>query len=194
MRGMHLAAAAVVALGTSAITPATAQAQATATPSPFHAGQWGLEAYAAGQMGGVMRFLTPRTALVLTMAANHYRTSAANAGSTIASDKATEVDATLGVRRHTTLAPRLSGIFDGGAVAGTFQQRREYTGSLNPGRYHAAYYGAYADAGGQYMVADHFAVGIAYRLIVRHIRNDASEQAGTEFISSVLPVRATLYF
>ena len=44
------------------------------------------------------------------------------------------------------------------------------------------------------MVADHFAVGIAYRLLGRHVKNSGTSQAGTEFLSNVLPIRATLYF
>ena len=44
------------------------------------------------------------------------------------------------------------------------------------------------------MVADHFAVGLAYRLSARHLKNGLEEKSGSEFASGFLPVRASLYF
>jgi hypothetical protein len=190
---MQLAVAGIVALGASVIGTSSAGAQAAAT-SPFHAGQWGLEAYAAGQTGGIMRFFTPRTALVLTLSANHLKTNSDEPGSILVSNEATVFDATLGFRRHAVLASRVVGTVGAGAVAGSVQQRQEYRGALSPSSFHSSYYGAYAELGGQYMVADHFAVGVAYRLLGRHVRNSGTSQAGAEFLTNVLPVRATLYF
>ena len=193
MRRMQLAAACVVALGTTAIGATSAAAQAPAIPSPFHAGQWAIEGYAAGQTGGVMRFFTPRTALALTLSADHLDTRSDDASSTLVSSKSTTLDVTLGLRRHTMLASKVAGTFGIGAVGGTVKRRQEYT-IFSPDHFHSGYYGAFADLGGQYMVADHFAVGVAYRFVARHVSNSGSHQAGTELATGVLPIRATLYF
>lgn len=193
MRRMQIAVAGIVALGASAIGAGTAGAQAVAA-SPFHAGQWGIEAYAAGQTGGIMRFFTPRTALVLTMSANHIKTHSDEPSTPIVSNEATVFDATLGFRRHAVLGSKVVGTLGAGIVAGSVQQRQEYRGFPTRTDFHSSYYGASAELGGQYMVADHFAVGVAYRLLGRHIKNSGNGQAGTEFITNVLPIRATLYF
>lgn len=193
MRPVQLAVTGIVVLGASVIGANSAAAQATSS-SPFHAGQWGIEAYAAGQTGGIMRFLTPRTALVLTMSANHIKTHSDEPATTLVSNEATVFDATLGFRRHAVLASKVVGTLGAGVVAGSVQQRQEFRGFPSRSSFHSSYYGAYADLGGQYMVADHFAVGVAYRLTGRHLKNSGTGQAGTEFITNVLPVRATLYF
>ena len=194
MRRIDLVAAAVVALGWVAIIASSAEAQATASASPFHAGQWGVEAYASGSGGGIVRFFTPRTALALTLTARHLSTKSNDPSSTLLSSKSSLFDATLGFRRHSVLAPRMLGTFGAGAVGGTLQQRQEYVGVFSPNRYHASYYGAYAEGGAQYMVADHFAVGVAYRFTLSHTRNDGTHQTGAEMLAAILPVRATLYF
>ena len=160
--------------------------------APSASGLSGPELWA--QTGGIMRFFTPRTALVLTLSANHLKTNSDEPGSTLVSNEATVFDATLGLRRHAVLASKVVGTAGGGLVAVSVQQRQEYRGALSPSSFHSSYYGAYAELGGQYMVADHFAVGIAYRLLGRHVKNSGTSQAGTEFLSNVLPIRATLYF
>lgn len=193
MRPVQLAVAGIVALGGATIGASRADAQATAA-SPFHAGQWGIEAYAAGQTGGIMRFFTPRTALVLTMSALHTKTHSDEPANTLVSDEATVFDATLGFRRHAVLASKVVGTLGAGVVAGSVQARQEYRGIPSRSSFHSSYYGAFAELGGQYMVADHFAVGVAYRFLGRHIKNSGSGQSGTEFLTDVLPVRATLYF
>lgn len=193
MRTAQLVVAGIVALGAVAASPGGAHAQAAAV-SPFHAGQWGIEAYAAGQTGGIMRFFTPRTALVLTVSAAHLKTHTDEPGSTLVSNEATVFDAALGFRRHTMLAAKVVGTLGAGIVAGSVQQQQEYRGIPSRSSFHSSYYGAYAELGGQYMVGDHFAVGVAYRFLGRHVKNTGTSQAGTEFIANVLPVRATLYF
>ena len=191
---MQLAIAGIVALGAAAVMPNGAEAQAAVIASPFHAGQWGIEGYATGQAGGVMRFFTPRTALVFTLAAQHLNTSTDGGGLGVGSNKGTVLDGALGLRRHSMLAGHVAAIVGAGVVGGTVQQRQEYPGIPGSSRYHSSYVGAFADVGGQYMVADHFAVGLAYRVTGRHISNGLSDQKGSEFLAAFLPVRATLYF
>jgi hypothetical protein len=193
MRTMQLAVAGLVALGATVVGAGRAEAQA-AVASPFHAGQWGIEGYAAAPMGGVTRFFTPRTALVLALSAERLSTSSDDPASSLRSNKGTVLDATLGLRRHSMIAPRIAGTIGAGVVGGTVHQKIEYSGTFGPSGGNSSYFGAYADFGGQYMVADHFAVGLAYRLTARHLKNGFQEQSGSEFTSSFLPIRATLYF
>ena len=193
MRKMQLAVAGFVALGAPVIGAGSAGAQATVS-SPFHAGQWGIEAYAAGQTGGVMRFFTPRTALVLTLSADKFSTSRDEAAFGPITSKGTEIDGTLGLRRHSMLAEHVAGTVGAGLVAGSVEQKIEYASPPGTSSFHGSYLGAYVDVGGQYMVADHFAIGLAYRLTGQHVKTGATGQTGSEFAMSFLPVRATLYF
>jgi hypothetical protein len=190
---MQLVVAGVVALGGSAICASGAGAQAAAA-SPFHTGQWGIEGYATGGTGGVMRFVTPRTALVLTLSTANTSTKHVDQSASLVSIKMSQVDGTLGFRRHSMLASKVVGVVGLGALGGTSAERDVTTGPIGPYRYRSWYFGGYADFGGQYMVADHFAVGIAYRASARHLKNDISNQAGTQVFTGVLPIRATLYF
>jgi len=193
MKRMHLAVAGVLGLATISAFAPSARAQGTTTATPFHAGQWGIEGYAAGQSGGIMRFFTPRTALVLTLSGDRLDLSD-NAAAAPTSNRATVVDATLGFRRHSMLAQRIASTFGAGLIAGSVTQKIAYGGPAGTSSYHGSYIGAFVDVGGQYMVADHFAVGLAYRFAGQHLKPNGSDQRGTEFQLGFLPIRATLYF
>jgi hypothetical protein len=187
---------AIVALGSVGMTT-TASAQATIIPSPFHTGQWGIEAYAdVFGNGGVTRFFTPQTALVLNLSTDHSATTSPNQSTaSLRRSTGTTLDLALGLRHHTMVAPKIASTFAGGVEAGTTRQRFEYTDFANTvSRYNSTYAGAFAEFGGQYMIADHFAVGLAYRLSARHISNAGNDQRGWEVGTSFRPVRATLYF
>src|SRR3954466_1581119 len=107
MKKTHLAAA-IIALGSAAVAGAAGAQQAT-IPSPFHAGQWGVEAYAdVFGHGGGMRFFTPPTALVFDLAAAHGDTKADdNSNSALRSSTTNTFDLELGLRHHTMVAPRI---------------------------------------------------------------------------------------
>ena len=94
------------------------------------------------------------------------------------------------------LAPKIASVFGGGIALGSYAQRDEYSTPANDvTSFHARYIGAYVEAGGQYMVADHLAIGLSYRLAGQHMTaSAASDLHGFQFASSFLPVRATLYF
>lgn len=189
-------AIAIVALGSFALLAGTASAQAAAIPSPFHAGQWGIEAYASLYGGGgVTRFFTPRTALVLDVTADHLEMEADDlANANLTKTTASTVDISLGVRHHTMVAPKIASTIGVGIRGTTIQRRDEYGNVPASSAYRATYAGAFVEIGGQYMIADHFAVGIAYSLNGRHATNNGSDQHGFEFSTSFLPLRATLYF
>ncbi|MFL5563248.1 MAG: hypothetical protein ACJ79K_17415 [Gemmatimonadaceae bacterium] len=195
MNKTHLAAA-VMALGSLAVT-ATAGAQQAAIPSPFHAGQWGIEAYAdVFGHGGVMRFFTPRTALVFDLGANHADSKAANSNATLQKSTTNTFDLELGLRHLTMLAPKIASTFGAGVNAGTTQRRDEYVGfpSITVSSYQANYAGAFIEMGGQYIIADRFAVGLAYYLSARRTSTNAGDQRGFAYSTSFRPLRATLYF
>ena len=196
MNKTHLAAT-VIALGSLAAF-STAGAQQATIPSPFHAGQWGVEAYAdIFGHGGAMRFFTPQTALVFDLGAEHGDTkAAANSNSTLQKSTTNTLDLELGLRHHTMVAPKVVSTFGAGVDAGTIQRRDEYLGfpSITVSSYRANYVGAFAEVGGQYMIADRFAVGLAFYLSARRTSTNAGDQRGFEYNTSFRPLRATLYF
>ena len=105
------------------------------------------------------------------------------------------LDVSLGLRHHTMVAPKIASTFAVGVAGGTRQQRAEYGGALGGvSSYRADYLGAWVEFGGQYMIVDHFAVGLAYNLSARHLAHIAGDQHGFEFATAFRPVRATLYF
>ena len=186
-------ASAVLALGALGLSR-PAQAQAATIASPFHAGQWGIEGYATGQTGGVMRFFTPRTALVFTLSTNHISTSSTDNTFGPSTNHATQLDATVGFRRHSMIAQHVAATFGAGLAVGTIQQKETFPPPSGTNSLRSHYLGAFVDLGGQYMVADHFAVGIAYRLAGEHLVSGPANQTGSEFSSAFLPIRAALYF
>lgn len=196
MRAKHLAVAGVMVLATISLFAPSAGAQTPVSTStgPFHPGQWGIEAYAAGQSGGVLRFFTPRTALVFTLSADRLSTSQDDGAFGPTSNKGTVADIELGLRRHSMVAQHIAATLGGGLLVGSIQQKITYPAPQGTDSYHSAHFGAYVDVGGQYMIADHFAVGLAYRIAGQHVKSGPSGQAGSEFAMSFLPVRATLYF
>jgi hypothetical protein len=195
VKNAHLALAIVVALGGTAVIARSAEAQAAPVASPFHAGQWGIDGYATSNAGGILRFFTPRTALVLDLFARHSSGSRDNGGGVAMDIRTDDVDIALGLRRHTMMAPRIAMTLGAGVEAGSQRQRTDVSGGVFPSTdYRMTHLGGYVDAGGQYMVADHFAIGLAYRLTARHTKFDYLDQSGSEFYASFLPIRATLYF
>lgn len=180
-----------------AATAEPVAAQQVATPSPFHVGQWGLEASAAGSSGGVLRFITPRTAIVFDVSGAR-SSSEASAGSIVTPGGLVKresylLDVSLGLRRHIMIAPRIAAVYGIGALAGTSQQRIEYAGQ-DASSFYQTRFGGFVDGGGQLMVTDHFAVGLTYRLQLQHSIENTNEGSGNFINASFIPIRATLYF
>ena len=174
-----------------------AAAQQLTTPSPFHTGQWALEGYATGQTGGVLRFITPRTAIVFDVSGNR-STSEPGGGALITVGdviKTTDdaFDASLGLRRHVMVAPRIAVTYGLGALAGTMRHKVEYA-LQDKSVFSESFFGGYVDGGGQAMLTDHFAVGLAYRFRIQRTINNVLDQSGTSMRVSFLPIRAALYF
>jgi hypothetical protein len=190
MRTMRLVVAAGVALGSLAIDARSAGAQ-EAGASPFHAGQWGIEAYATPNNGGLLYFLTSQTALVLTGTGQRTTTTQdLNPGTS--KTIGASFDLALGLRHHKTFAPGMAFIAGGGAFVGSVQQRNEFMGGTS--RYRTGYYGGYGEIGGQYMPMTHFSIGLTYRLDVRRTTNKNIELTGVGIGTEFMPVRVSLYF
>jgi hypothetical protein len=190
-KAQQLVMAAMAVVGVC-LTADGANAQA-ATPSPFHAGQWGIEGNAYGNSGGVLRFFTPNTAAVIDVLGSH---SGSHANDTFAGRRSTTTTnlliVSLGVRHHKMLVPGIAAVLDVGVAAGTSQRRDNFSGGL--GDYHRNVYGAGVGFGGQYIVADHFAIGLGYQLNANWRREVTVKQHAIDLGATFAPLRATLYF
>ena len=195
MKKSHFVVFASLALGAMTLGAGSAAAQAVVA-SPFHAGQWGIEAQATGSGGGVLRFLTDRTALILGVTELHTSYHQEASPPFQASDtKGNQVDVSLGLRRHNTIAPGIAVTLGAGAMYSKSTQHYEYQGS--PGSTNdrrTSGYGGFAEAGGQFMPTAHVAIGIAYRLEALHSKTKEDHLTVNGFATAFLPFRVSLYF
>jgi len=187
---------ALVAVAVVAMSVCVGRAEAQATAEPFHAGEWGIETDVTTNNGSVLRFFTPRTALILGATATHTnfnQQNGANNGEIKTEDNV--LNFSLGVRHHSPIAPGISAITGVSAFIGSLQEHREFTGTpQRTDSYRSDYYGAFGEIGAQYMPSNHVAVGVAYRLNMRHDKIKSIEEKGTQFSTSFMPVRVSLYF
>jgi hypothetical protein len=101
----------------------------------------------------------------------------------------------LGLRHYAIVAPRTAVTLGGGLSVGTAQQKIDFGGGGGGVSSYRAYEkGVYAEAGGEYLVNEHFGVGIAYRLAVQRVNIKSDDLTSTAFTTVFLPIRATLYF
>jgi hypothetical protein len=193
MKKVHVAVAVAALSVVSSVCVGRAEAQATA--EPFHAGEWGIETDVATNNGSVLRFFTPRTALILGATATHSNSSQQNGNNGEIKTTDNLLRFSLGVRHHTPIAPGISAITGVSAFIGSLQEHREFTGTPNQtDSFRSDYYGAFGEIGAQYMPTNHVAVGVAYRLNVQHDKVKSIEEKGTMFTASFMPVRVSLYF
>jgi hypothetical protein len=179
--------------GLCAAEPATGQSTAA---SAFHTGQWGIEALATGGGGGVLRFITPRTAIVFDVSGSHSQSENTNSGVIVGElTKRTynALDVALGLRRHIMVAPQVALTYGLGGLIGTRQQRFEYANEDADSDYQS-YAGGYAEIGGQFMVTNRFAAGMSYQLRLQRDVSSFADQSGNAISASFRPLRATLYF
>jgi hypothetical protein len=185
---------ALVALGSTLLATRALSAQDVVTASPFHGGQWGIEAYATSSGGGVMRFLTSRTAIVLSLSATRTNSTQDEPGFGPIKRTFQGFTASLGLRQHRTFAPGMSLTLAGGATAGTSQSVARYPAVPDGAHFRENAYGGYAEVGGQYMPTPHIAVGMAYRLGAAHISNKDLNEGSNQYTLEFSPVRVSLYF
>jgi hypothetical protein len=194
MKKVNLAVAAVVALAVAGLGAETAQAQAATMTQPFHAGQWGFETYIGDNGGGLLRFFTPRTALVLDATFDHNSMKEDQNVGTYKT-RSNLVDLSLGFRHHVPVAAGFSTTFGAALTYGSAVEHQEYSNTpAQNNSYDARYAGAFAELGAQYMPASHLALGLAYRLAGQHTTVKSYKQSGNDFFTTFTPLRVSLYF
>ena len=191
----------IVTVASAVASARTLGAQQGAAAAPTHAGQWGIEAYAAETGGGgLLLFVAPATALVLDGSLARTRSSSNDDGSgQPGGSYFRRIDLSFGLRHHAMVAPHVAATF--GAGVATLRETQRFESSGNVGTLHSTFLGGYGEFGGQYILNDHLAIGAAYRLDLRNVsskRTDSSgfssNETGSAFGMTFLPIRATLYF
>ena len=168
----------------------------------IHAGQWAAE-FTGGNWSnaGVMRFFSPRSALVLSASGSLSHNTATPDGGSAATSTSQSLFLALGVRRHATVASRVVATTEIGAGVGFSRSKNTSSGLGNPVyQQRNTSYGIYGEFGGQYFVASHLALG-AVASIGGSVSSGRDEAAGTgtdyrgfNLSASLRPVRVTLYF
>ena len=193
MKKVHVGVTVVAMSVVSAMCVARAGAQATA--EPFHAGQWGIETDVMANGGSVLRFFTPRTAMLLGATVVHSKFSEANGSNGTVETSDNVLNVLVGVRHHSPIAPGLMATTAVSAYLGSAQEHREFTAvpSQNTS-YRSDNYGVFGEVGAQYMPTSHVAVGVAYRLVFRHDKVKTFDETGNRIMTVFPPIRLTLYF
>lgn len=127
----------------------------------FRRGQWGAE-FAAGYEArslGVLRFLSPRRALVFDVNGGYTKSTREASGEV----NNRELQARLGVRWFRDLAPRLRQYLTVGASGGARRERQERPATASSPAVirstHVTLGGAFANVGGMWLVSSHLALG-----------------------------------
>jgi hypothetical protein len=168
-----------------------------------HAGQWAAE-FSGGNFNniGVMRFFSPRSALVLSGYGSLSHNTAAPDGSGKRTDNTQSLSLALGVRRHATVASRVLATTELGANMGLYRSKLtdDGIGSPTSSSQSQTNYGLYGEIGAQYFVASHLALGGVLTVNANmYSGRTAGGGSGTDYRGFALstglrPIRVTLYF
>jgi opacity protein-like surface antigen len=187
------------ALAAAAILPATAAAQSL----PFRAGQWGAE-FQSGDLtsAGVMRFMSPRTALVFDVGVLNLSTEQDDGTETV--ENSTSLLALrLGFRNYMPVANRVSSFWSiGGEVArgsNTEEVSGPFDGTVEEKQ---TSFGVFGQLGADFHVTPNIAVGIAYDLSIAKISGEVTQDpggadidlSGTRILGTFTPVRFSIFF
>ena len=179
----------------------TTSAQETPT---FHRGQWAAEfSGGAGLSAGLLRFYSPTSALAISFGGNISRQySESNTGPDLENSHG-YLSVAIGVRRHTSVAPRVVAWNELGVVGTVLHDRSEYndlSGTAVESRRSGFSGSGYGEIGGQYFVTSHIALGAAATLYAGG--NWSSDRTGTSrgrshgfaLSTGLTPIMFTLYF
>ena len=193
---------AVLSLMAVAVRPSLARAQAAL---PFSAGQWGLEgSMSSNPEGGVMRFFSPRTALVLS--GSYYKISSTDEqndpfyGSFKVKTGQSVGFARLGVRLFRPLATNLVQFATVGVTAQHVSQNQDDPISGVPLDGTFTNLGGFGEIGAQYHLAARFAIGAAFRAEYLHVNGKTTgsgaeiKTSGNGFSLDFIPIRASIFF
>ena len=192
----------VLALIAVAFSPSLGRAQ---DALPFSAGQWGLEGSAsASPEGGVMRFFSPKTALVLS--GSYYKVSSTDEtndpfyGSFKVKSGQSVGFARLGLRFFRPLATSLVQFTTVGITAQHINQNQDDPVSGVPLDGTFTNLGAFGEFGAQYHLATRFALGAALRAEYLHVSGKTTgsgaemKTTGNGFSVDFIPIRASIFF
>lgn len=182
----------------------TAPALGAQEAPAFHAGQWAAEfSGGAANSAGVMRFINPRSALVLSFNGSISRTTATPDGDYKTVNTVRNLNLALGMRRHASIASRVLATTELGLDLGYNRQKTGLADAFgNPitSRSSQTSFGIYGEIGGQYFVAPHLALGAVATLNASMSRGrNETQGTGTDYSGLSLntflrPIRITLYF
>ncbi|HEX2781151.1 MAG TPA: outer membrane beta-barrel protein [Gemmatimonadaceae bacterium] len=187
-------------LAAATILPAAAAAQSL----PFRAGQWGAE-FKSGDLttAGVMRFLTPGTALVLDVGIIDVGAETDdNVSSGKDENSLSLLNARLGLRSYRPLANRVAGFWTAGLEVARASEDQTVPGVFGPEKVKQTqrHYGVFGQLGADYHVTNNLAVGMAFDVTYARISgeqestNSNVDLTGHRFTATFTPVRVSLFF
>jgi len=193
-----------ISLIAAAISPSFVRAQ---DALPYSAGQWGLEASAStNPEGGVLRFFSPKIALVLTGSYAKLSTTDevtdpfGSPAATVKTDQ-TEATARLGLRFYRPIVTSLVQFTTVGVTADHLSQTQD--DPFSGGRFDVTLngLGAFGEVGAQYHLGARFALGAAFRAEYLHVTGKTTGSSGAEgtttgngFSFDFTPIRASIFF
>jgi hypothetical protein len=193
---------AVLSLFVAAISPSLVRAQ---DALPFSAGQWGLEGTASSSPeGGIMRFFSPGTALVLS--GSYFKISSTDEqndpfyGSFKVKSSQSVGFVRLGMRFFRPLATSLVQFTTVGITAQYINQNQDDPVSGVPLDGTFTNLGAFGEFGAQYHLATRFALGTAVRAEYLHLHGKTTgngadlKTTGNGFSVDFIPIRASIFF
>jgi hypothetical protein len=169
----------------------------------FHAGQWAAE-FTGGDFTneGVMRFFSPRSALVLSGFGSLSHGTATPDGSAKQTSSTQSLFLALGVRRYTNVAAHVLATTEFGAGAGFYRSKTvgDVFGNPTANLQRQTNFGIYGEVGAQYFVTTHLALGSVLTVSANGSsgRNEnggtGTDYSGYNLTTALRPIRVTLYF
>ena len=189
-----------LALFVAVTLPMVAKAQSL----PFRAGQWGAE-FQSGDLttAGVMRFVTPSTALVLDVGILDVGQEEDDAVGGVSDETSLSLmTARLGLRSYRPLANRVAGFWTAGLEVARASQEQTIPGIFGPEQVEESetHYGVFGQLGADYHVTNNLAVGMAFDVTYarisgsREAQNTKVDLTGHRFSAAFTPVRVSLFF
>ena len=189
-----------VALVLAALCPAAAGAQTL----PFRTGQWGAE-FQSGDLttAGVMRFFSPRSALVLDAGVLDLGLDEDDKVNSTTDESSLSLwAARLGLRSYMPVANRVAGFWTAGVELARSSQKQTIPGFAGPQRIEESetHLGAFGQLGADYHVTNNLAVGMAFDVVFARVSGERTgpntnvDLSGHRFTAAFTPVRVSLFF
>lgn len=188
------------ALVVAAIVPATAAAQSL----PFRAGQWGAE-FQSGDLtnAGVMRFMSPSTALVFNVGVLNLSTELDTEGAGTVENSQSLLALRLGFRNYMPVANRVTGFWTIGGEVARGSETEEVSGPFDgTEEMTQTQLGVFGQFGADFHVTPNIAVGMAYDLSYARISGEVTQEpggaetdiSGSRLLGTFTPIRFSIFF